>query len=218
VAEFGTRQPLSVRFWVTQNVRLFEVGHFLLSIEVHMLLSYGASLATQLPLLIVYLVGLRLALSRRAEQPRAMRLALWAFTILLLEVLVGNLATNWLVAALNTAAVNSDSGALIALLNGIGVVRVLVHTLGVALLIRALFPPRPDAVAAPWVRWVVGGVIGLIVGAGLGLVLGDPLGEALDISTFEGARGYFVVLAVIPGFALVGALLGALTAGLTGRR
>jgi len=178
-------------------------------------------LASQFPLLVAYLVGLRFAIVRRTEQPRAAQLALWAFVILLLDEVVGNLVTSWLITSLNSAAATSSvmgSSGQLMWLNSVGVARMLLHTLAIALLIRALFPPRPNAVAASWVRWVVGALLGLIVGALLGMMLGDAIGAALNISAFEGGRGYFVIFVVIPGLALLGAIGGALVGGLTGRR
>lgn len=182
--------------------------------------AYFANLPTYLPLLITYGVGLRLALGRRHRQPGA-GLAAWSFVLLLAELIVGNLLTTWLIASLNAQALTGgqpDSTQQLALINGIGMVRTLVHTLGVALLIRALFPALPDYVAPSWVRWVLGIVIGLIVGGVAGIVLGDPISMALGISDFEGGRGYFVIFLLVPGFALLGAILGALVVGLYGRK
>ena len=182
--------------------------------------SYFANLPTYLPLLITYGVGLRLALGRRHLQPGA-TLAVWAFVLLLAELIVGNLLTGWLLATLNAQALNggqADSTQQLALLSGIGMVRTLVHTLGIALLIRALFPALPDYVAPSWVRWVVGIVIGLVVGGLVGLLLGDPISLALGISDFEGERGYFIGFLLIPGFALLGAIVAALVVGLSGRK
>lgn len=182
--------------------------------------AYVTNLSSYLPLLITYGVGLRLALGRRHRQAGA-TLAVWAFVLLLVDLIIGNLLTTWLIAALNAQALNGvqpDSTQQLMLLNGIGMVRTLVHTLGMALLIRALFPALPDYVAPSWVRWVVGIVIGLVVGGLAGLLLGDPISLALGISDFEGERGYFVVFLLIPGFALVGAILAALSVGLAGRK
>lgn len=53
--------------------------------------------------------------------------------------------------------------------------------------------------------FVLGGIVGIILAA----LLGDPIGRALNVSNFEGGRGYFVFLFVIPLFAIVGAVLGA---------
>lgn len=57
---------------------------------------------------------------------------------------------------------------------------------------------------------LLGAFIGLLVGVGLAVGLGDAIGKALDISNFEGGRGYFVLLVLIPLFGLSGLILGAL--------
>jgi hypothetical protein len=182
--------------------------------------AYVTNFLSYFPLLITYGVGLRLARGRRRLQPGA-SLAVWAFILLLAEVIIGNLLTTWLIASLNAQALNGvqpDSTQQLTLLNGIGMVRTLVHTLGVALLIRALFPALPDYVAPSWVRWVVGIVIGLVGGGLVGLLLGDPISLALGISDFEGERGYFIAFLLMPGFALLGAIVAALVVGLSGRK
>lgn len=64
-----------------------------------------------------------------------------------------------------------------------------------------------------WVNllWrLLGAFIGLIIGAVLAVVLGDQISKALHISNFEGGRGYFVFLVLIPLFALTGVILGAI--------
>lgn len=64
-----------------------------------------------------------------------------------------------------------------------------------------------------WVHlaWrLLGALIGLLIGIGLAIGLGDAVGRALDISNFEGGRGYFVLLVLIPLFGLSGLILGAL--------
>ncbi|MFN8493075.1 MAG: hypothetical protein U0350_36060 [Caldilineaceae bacterium] len=57
---------------------------------------------------------------------------------------------------------------------------------------------------------LLGAFIGLIIGAVLAVVLGDQISKALHISNFEGGRGYFVFLVLIPLFALTGVILGAI--------
>ena len=61
-------------------------------------------------------------------------------------------------------------------------------------------------------------MIGLVVGGLVGLLLGDPISLALGISDFEGERGYFIGFLLIPGFALLGAIVAALVVGLSGRK
>ncbi|MEZ4861334.1 MAG: hypothetical protein R3C14_08510 [Caldilineaceae bacterium] len=182
--------------------------------------GYLVSLVSYLPLLIAYGVGLRMAWGRRAQQPQSANLAVWAFAILLVEVIAGNLLTTWLINGLNAANMSepqANSAWQLILVNGLGVVRMLLHTLAIALLIRALFPAPADYVAPTWLRWGLGIGIGLILGGIAGALLGDTIGAALNISAFEGGRGYFVVLIVIPGLAVLGAVIGAFAVALQGR-
>ncbi len=60
-----------------------------------------------------------------------------------------------------------------------------------------------------FLRGLLGFVLGGVVGIVLAALLGDPIGRAFNVSNFEGGRGYFVFLVVIPLFAIVGAVLGA---------
>lgn len=57
---------------------------------------------------------------------------------------------------------------------------------------------------------LLGAFIGLVAGGTLGLFLGEVIAKLLNISNFEGGRGYFVVFLMIPLFAIVGAILGAI--------
>jgi len=183
--------------------------------------GFLTNLPTYLPLLIVYLIGLRLAIGRRQQQPQSAPLAIWSFLILLGELIVGNLVTTWLIAGLNAQAAQGsgmDGSVQVGLINTVGIVRTLVHTLGMALLIRALFPRLPGYVAPRWTRWVLGVVLGLLLGGAAGVIFGDPISLALGIADFEGGRGYFVAFVLIPAFALLGALAGAVVVGLTGQR
>lgn len=61
-----------------------------------------------------------------------------------------------------------------------------------------------------WGWRLLGALLGVLVGIGLAVGLGDAIGKALDISNFEGGRGYFVLLVLIPLFGLSGLILGAL--------
>lgn len=58
---------------------------------------------------------------------------------------------------------------------------------------------------------IVGIIVGAALGAGLGLALGTGISEATDMSCFEGACGYFVVLIGLGGL-LVGAVAGGIFA------
>ena len=57
---------------------------------------------------------------------------------------------------------------------------------------------------------VAGALIGLFVGLVLAAIVGDLIAEAWHISNFEGGRGYFVGLLVMPIFGLLGLILGAI--------
>lgn len=57
---------------------------------------------------------------------------------------------------------------------------------------------------------LVGFVVGAIAGIALALIFGESIGRAFGVSNFEGRRGYFVFLTVIPLFAIVGSVLGAI--------
>lgn len=57
---------------------------------------------------------------------------------------------------------------------------------------------------------LLGALIGLLAGGALGLFLGEVIAEMLNVSNFEGGRGYFVVFLMVPLFALAGAILGAI--------
>ena len=57
---------------------------------------------------------------------------------------------------------------------------------------------------------VAGALMGLFVGLVLAVIVGDLIAEAWHISNFEGGRGYFVVLVVMPIFGLIGLVLGAI--------
>jgi hypothetical protein len=80
------------------------------------------------------------------------------------------------------------------------------------LLVRAVFPAKPGYVRPPWAVRLVGGFVGLLIGLALAMLLGDAIGAMLNISNFEGGRGYFVVMCLIPVFMIVGAVGGALAA------
>lgn len=55
---------------------------------------------------------------------------------------------------------------------------------------------------------LAGALLGAVVGGIIGALVGDPLAAALDISNFEGERGFFIAFVLIPLFLIVGAILG----------
>lgn len=61
-----------------------------------------------------------------------------------------------------------------------------------------------------WAWRLLGAFLGLLLGGGLALLLGDPIAKVLEISNFEGGRGYFIVFVLVPLFAMSGAVLGAI--------
>ena len=57
---------------------------------------------------------------------------------------------------------------------------------------------------------LLGALLGLIVGGVLAVLLGDSIAKVLHISNFEGGRGYFILLVLLPLFGLIGLVLGAI--------
>jgi len=79
---------------------------------------------------------------------------------------------------------------------------------------QALLSNGPHArprVLVSVVAAVIGVIVGAALGAGVGLALGTGISEATDMSCFEGACGYFVVLIGLGGL-LVGAVAGGIFA------
>lgn len=181
---------------------------------------FCVSLVTQLPVFVVFCVGINMAWRRRASQPRVARLTYLALGILFVTA-VGmtgvyiwlpryGLAQGWGATALQTT------------FTMVGVVRHVLEAMAFALLLRAIFAsPAPvqgspaPALASParaqshgCLGLFLGVVLGAVSGAVLALVLGEPLGMAFNISTFEGERGFFIVFFLVPLLALVGAVTG----------
>lgn len=67
--------------------------------------------------------------------------------------------------------------------------------------------------------WVFGGVfLGLIVGAAVGVGAGMLFVELAHVSSFEGASGYLVFFAFMPGGAILGAIAGGILGAWRARR
>lgn len=165
-------------------------------------------LIPQLPMLIVYAVGLMTAYSYRQQYPQAANRVTWAIIIFVVDATVLSFVTQWL---LNRLAVQSaGEGEFTLVINGLGLVRGLIHAWAFMLILGAVFP---GSVGIKWPMRLLGGVLGLLIGGAAGMLLGDPIGAALGVTTFEGARGYFVVFVIIPFFAVIGAVLGVLITG-----
>lgn len=172
------------------------------------------SLVVQLPLLIVCAIGLVEAMRRHARQPEAARRVLLAFGLLLADAIVLSGVGFGLIAYASSQP--QDLTLVNLLITGVGVGRNLLHAWAIWLLFRTVFPVL-GASSPKWLRRLTGALAGLVAGALLAIFLGDPLAEAAGISNFEGARGFFVVFALIPLLALAGGVAGAILSGLSFR-
>jgi len=180
--------------------------------------QFFVHLLTQLPVFVVFCVGLRMAWYQRASQPEVARLTSWALNILLVNA-VGmtglsmalsryGLARGWSGSAIQTA------------FTLLSVVRYLIEAGAFVFLLRAIFhgpahlasPARADTPTQARPRGclglVLGAVLGALSGAVLAFVLGEPIGMALNIRTFEGERSFFIAFVLGPLFALIGAMTG----------
>lgn len=171
--------------------------------------NFVSLLIGQLPLLIVYVIGLFTAHTYRQEYPQAAGRVTWAIVLLLGDAIVLSFVSQWLV---NTIAMQgADMSNLMMIVSAFGLLRSLIHAWAFMLILHAVFP---GAAEVRWPRRLLGGVIGLLVGGVLGMVLGDAIATAFGVSSFEGASGYFVILVVLPVLAIVGAILGVIISGL----
>jgi len=94
------------------------------------------SLLLSLPPLLVWLVGLTLALQFHATQPRSVRLALWGFTILVLDTLIfGSLNAVMPVLLFRGGISASQIGLIISGVSGLGQ---FIRAAGYALIVAAL--------------------------------------------------------------------------------
>ena len=172
--------------------------------------QWVGALAVQLPSLLVYVIGIVVALGRRAEQPRAAQRVLLAFALLLCNAVFLSGLSSWLIQAVEVQSMPVES--VTQLLTWLAFAQNALHAIALWLLLRTTFP----AAAAPapgWLRRLIGAVIGLVVGVTLGVVLGDWVATAFGVSDFEGGKGYFVIFVVIPLLALAGLVAGAVMAG-----
>jgi hypothetical protein len=163
---------------------------------------------TQLPMLVVYGVGLLTAYSYRQQQPQAAQRFTWAILLFVVDATLLSLASQWYVNKLAFDGLNQAE--LTFAVNGLALARSLLRAWAFMLILGAVFPAP---VAIKWPLRLIGGVIGLLIGGALAVIFGDSIGSALGVTTFEGARGYFVVFVLIPLFALTGAVVGVLVAG-----
>jgi hypothetical protein len=170
-----------------------------------------ASLVGQLPSLLIYVVGMVVALDRRAEQPRAARRVLLAFALLLINAVLLSGLSGWLINAASVESMSLES--IRQLLTWLAFGQSALHAAALWLLLRTIFPAA-ETPAPGWLRRLIGAVIGLVVGVTLGAVLGNPVATALGVSDFEGAKGYFVAFVLIPLLALAGLIGGAVMGGI----
>lgn len=166
-------------------------------------------LGFQLPLLLVYIMGIFMAISRRAEAPYLANRTLVALIILLVDAVVIAQLNRWFASHLITQS--SDYRSMNFMLSLLGLGRSLIHALAFGILLNGIFPGASQAVmGAAWLRYTAGGILGLLAGAGVALALATAIVEFFQVSSFEGEAGYFVGFLVLPLFALVGALVGLL--------
>lgn len=178
--------------------------------------QFISNLLPQLPLLFVLVMGVTWA--RRQPATSATRYATWGLVILLVEAVVMTAFVAWW----STVVIVREEQALSAdgLLTFVRVAGSLIQAGGFFLLLRAIFGHdfSFNARSGSCLLTFLGAVIGIVAGVVLALVLSSPIVDALNISDFEGASGYFVVLGLIPLFALLGGAVGAVAVWLRTRR
>jgi uncharacterized membrane protein YdfJ with MMPL/SSD domain len=102
-----------------------------------------SSLAIQAPLVLLWLVGLGIALGRWKRHPRRSLLASVALGILVLDLIFGGLASTFAPLIANEGNLSiTDVGLVFAV---IGVVRTAVHIVAWVLVLLALFGREPAA-------------------------------------------------------------------------
>jgi len=168
-----------------------------------------SELGFQLPLLVVYIAGICMAISWRAEAPTMANRTLIALIILLLDAVILSYLNRWFANNLITQSADYRSVNLTLSLIGLG--RNLIHALAFAILLNGIFLGASQAVMnAAWLRYIASGIVGLLLGACVALALATVIVEFFQISSFEGESGYFVAFLLVPLFALVGTLVGLL--------
>lgn len=165
-------------------------------------------LITQLPMLIVYVVGLMTAYSYRQQYPQAANRITWAIALFLVDAILLSFVSQWL---LNSLIVQgAGEGEISLAVNGLGLARSLIYAWAFMLILGAVFP---STVGIRWPRRLIGAVLGLLIGGVAGGVLGIPIGMAAGATTHDGALASFVVFFVLPIAALIGAILGFIVVG-----
>jgi hypothetical protein len=170
--------------------------------------TFFSILVTQLPLLIVYAVGLMTAYSYRQQYPQAANRVTWAIALFVMDGIVLTFVSQWILYRLILQG--AGEGELTLAVNGLGLVRSLIHAWAFMLILGAIFP---TAAGIRWPRHLTGAVVGLLIGGVAGVVLGIPIGMAAGATTHDGALASFVVFFVLPIAALIGAIVGFFVVG-----
>ena len=168
------------------------------------------TLVGQIPLLIVYGIGLVVALAHRADKPEASRRVILAFVLLLADAFLLSALSVWMLHSVLTE--ESDISSVRLFLTLVELARSVVHAVAIWLLVRTIFPAANSPMPG-WLRRSIGALVGIVAGGVIAAALGDPIGTALGVSDFEGEKGYFVFLVLIPLFALIGGITGAIVSG-----
>src|SRR5262245_35059631 len=130
------------------------------------------TLVGQLPLLIVYGVGLAIALAHRADKPAASRRVMLAFVLLLGDAFLLSALTVWMLHAVVTE--ESAISSLRLYLTLVELARSVVHAVAIWLLVRTIFPAAGSPMPG-WLRRSLGALAGIVIGAVIALALGDPI-------------------------------------------
>lgn len=144
-----------------------------------------------------YLLGL--AFNRSARFPRSFTFWQWTIIAFLLAKQVYVLVTPEFVFSLEGFVWNGGETAI-----GLVMIVLVNRTAPSQPLFGTDDRARPGLLVA-LIAAVIGIIVGGAIGAGVGLAAGTGLSEATDMSCFEGACGYFVLL-----IGLVGGLIGAI--------
>ncbi|MEZ4639215.1 MAG: hypothetical protein R2873_13600 [Caldilineaceae bacterium] len=160
---------------------------------------------SQFPVLIAFGVGLTLAARNRVALPAASGKTTLAIVLFVIDLVVLNWLTQVVINSMVQADPSLSSDELGLLLNGLALARSVLRAWAFMILFNLIFP---GAQGRRWPRRLLGGLVGLVIGVVLALALGGPISAAVGISDFEGASGYFVVFALTPFFALIGAVTG----------
>lgn len=163
---------------------------------------------TQLPTLVVYAVGLLTAYSYRLQYPQSASRVAWAIGILLVDATVISIVSQ---SIFNSMAIQgAEEGQLTLVINGLALLRNLIHAWAFTLILGAVFP---GSAGIRWPRRLLGALFGLLIGGISGVGLGIPLGMALGATTHDGALASFVAFFVVPIAAVIGAIVGFLVIG-----